>query len=62
MTNFDDVRSESTKEYDPSWPQIPDHPYKILVLGEFWISKTNALFNPIKQQLGDDYCIIDELY
>ena len=37
MINFDDVRSESTKEYDPSWPQIPDHPHKILVLGELWI-------------------------
>ena len=33
MINFDDVRSESTKEYDPSWPQIPDHPYKISTWG-----------------------------
>ena len=27
--NFDD----SAKEYNPNWPQIPDHSYRILIIG-----------------------------
>ena len=33
MVNFDDVNKETIKEYNPNWPQIPDHPYRILVIG-----------------------------
>ena len=28
MVNFDDVTKENIKQYNPNWPQIPDHPYK----------------------------------
>ena len=31
MTNFDDVIKEETKQHNPSWPQILDHPYRILI-------------------------------
>ena len=31
MINFDDVIKEETKEHYPNWPQIPDHPYRILI-------------------------------
>ena len=24
---------EETKEHNSSWPQIPDHPYRILIIG-----------------------------
>ena len=30
IINFDDVTKKYIKEYNPNWPQIPDHPYKIL--------------------------------
>ena len=33
MINFDDVIKEETKEHNPNWPQIPDHPYRILITG-----------------------------
>ena len=33
MINFDDVIKEETKEHDPNWPQISDHPYIILIIG-----------------------------
>ena len=33
MINSDDIGRERIKEHDPSWPQIPDHPYRILVVG-----------------------------
>ena len=33
MINFDDVIKEKTKEHNPNWPEIPYHPYKILIIG-----------------------------
>ena len=33
MINFDDVTRENIKKHDPNWPQIPDHPYRILIVG-----------------------------
>ena len=32
MTNFDDVIKDNIEERDPNWPQIPDHPYRILII------------------------------
>lgn len=29
MINFDDVTREQIKEYNPNWPKIPDHPYRV---------------------------------
>ena len=50
MINFDDVIKENIKEHNPNWPQIPDHPYKMLVIGRFTSGKTNSLFNLMSQQ------------
>ena len=33
MINFDDVKKENIKEHKPNWPQIPVHPYSILIIG-----------------------------
>ena len=32
MINFDDVKKEETKEHNPNRPQIPDHPYRIVII------------------------------
>ena len=32
MINFDDVTKENIKEQNPNWPQIPDYPYRILII------------------------------
>ena len=50
MINFDDVTKESTKEHNSNWPQIPDHPYR-LIIGGSGSGKTNSLFNIIRKQL-----------
>ena len=50
MTNFDDVIKEETKKHNPNWPQIPDHPYRILIIGISGSGKTNSLFNLINHQ------------
>ena len=33
MINFDDVTKENIAELNPNWPEISDHPYKILTTG-----------------------------
>ena len=33
MINFDAITKENVKEHDPNWPQIPDHPYSLLITG-----------------------------
>ena len=32
IIKFDDVTKENIKEHNPNWPQIPDHPYRILII------------------------------
>ena len=50
MINFDDITKEDLKEHNPNLLQIPDHPYKILVIRGSKTGKTNSLFNLINQQ------------
>ena len=32
MISFDDVTKENIEEHDSNWPQIPDHPCRILIV------------------------------
>ena len=45
MANLDDVTGENTKEHNPNWPQTPDHPHRILIIGGSGSGKTIALLN-----------------
>ena len=45
MINSDDVTEENIKEHDPNWPQIPDHPYRIVLIGGSGYGETNSLLN-----------------
>ena len=54
MINFDDVTKENIKEKNSNWPQISDHPYRILIIGGSGSRETNSLFNLISQQLDAD--------
>ena len=47
MFNFDYITKEHIKEYNPKRPEIPDHPYLILIIGGSGSGKTNALLNQI---------------
>ena len=33
MINFDDYVSENRTEHNKNWPYIPDHRYRILIIG-----------------------------
>ena len=39
------------------WPYIPDHPYRILIIGGSGSGKTNTLLNLINEHRG-----IDKIY
>ena len=57
LFNLDDIKNENRKEHNKKWPYIPDHPYRILIIGGSGSGKTNALPNLIKQQ-----AYIDKIY
>ena len=57
MINFDNYTNENKTEHNPKWPYIPDHPYRILIVGGSGSGKTNALLNLINSQLD-----IDKIY
>ena len=57
MINLDSITNKSNKEHNEKWSFIPDHPYRISIIGGSGSGKTNALLNLIKEQ--DD---IDKIY
>ena len=50
MIIFDDYVNEKKTEHNKNWPYIPDHPYRILIIGGSGSGKTNALINLINGQ------------
>ena len=57
MINLDSITNENNKEHIEKWPFIPDHPYRILIIGGSGSGKANALLNLIKEQDA-----IDKIY
>ena len=57
MINLDSITNENNKKHNEKWPYIPDHPYRILIIGGSGSGKTNALFNLLNKQND-----IDKIY
>ena len=57
MINFDDYTNENIVERNSKRSYIPDHPYRILIIGGSGSGKTNALLNLINNQPD-----IDKIY
>ena len=57
MINFDEYTNEKKIEHNFKWLYIPDHPYRILIVGGSGSGKTNALLNLINNQPN-----IDKIY
>ena len=50
MINFDKYTIKNKRKHNPSWPYIPDYPYRILIIGGSGSGKINALLNLINNQ------------
>ena len=57
MINLDTRINENNKKPSEKWPCIPDHPYRIIIIGGSGSAKTNALINLINEQND-----IDKIY
>ena len=57
MVNFDNYTNENIVEHNAKSPYIPDHPYRILIVGGSGSGKTNALLSLINNQPD-----IDKIY
>ena len=57
MITLDSITNENNKEHNEKWSYIPDHPYRILIIGGSGSGKTNALINLINGQND-----IDKIY
>ena len=64
MINFDEYTNENIIEHNSKCPYIPDHPYRILIIGGSGSGKTNALLNLINNQPDIDkiYLYAKDLY
>ena len=56
MINLDSITNEN-KKHNEKWPYIPDHPYRILIIGGSGSGKTSTLLNLINEQND-----IDKIY
>ena len=57
MINLDRITDENNKKHNEKWPYIPDHSYRILIIGRSASGKTNTLLSLINEQND-----IDKIY
>ena len=57
MINFDDYTNEKKTKHNLNWQYIPDHPYRMLIIGGSGSGKTTKLLNLINNQRD-----IDKIY
>ena len=50
MLNFDDYTNENKIRQSSNWPYIPDHPYRILIIGGSGSGKTSVLLNLVNNE------------
>ena len=57
MINLDSIINKNNEEHNGNWPYIPDHPYRILIIGGLGSGKANTLLNLINEEKD-----IDKIY
>ena len=57
MINLDSIISKNKKKHNDKRPYIPDHPYRMLIIGGSGSGKTNTMLNLINEQRD-----IDKIY
>ena len=57
MISLDSITNKNNKKHNEKWPYIPNHPYRIIIIGGSGSRKTNTLINLINEQND-----IDKIY
>ena len=57
MINLYNIINKNNNNHNKKWPYIPDHPYRMLIIGGSGSGKTNTLLNLVNEQKG-----IDKIY
>ena len=57
MIDLDNIVNNNNNNHNEKWPYVPDHPYRILIIGGSGSGKTNTLLNLINEQKD-----IDKIY
>ena len=50
MINLDNIKNDNNNNHNEKWPYIPDHPYRILIIGRSGLGKTKTLLDLINEQ------------
>ena len=50
MFNLDNISNKNNKKHNEKWPHIPDHPYRILIIGGAGSEKTKIFLNLINER------------
>ena len=50
MINLDNIANNNNEKHNEKWPQFPDHPYRILIIGGSGSGKTNTLLHLINKR------------
>ena len=50
MINLDNIINKNNNNHNEKQPHIPDHPYRILIIGGLGSGKTNTLLNLINKK------------
>ena len=58
--NLDHITNEDNKDHNEKLPYIPDHPYRMLIIGSFGSGKRKASPNSIKEKNSGN--LIDKIY
>ena len=64
MLHFDDYFNENKTKHNKNWPYIPNHPYRILIIGGSGSGKPDLLLNLIEKQpdIGEIYLYAKDPY
>ena len=54
MINLDNIVNNNNQQHNENWPYIPNHPFKILIIGGSESGKTNTLLHLINEQKDID--------
>ena len=61
MINLDSIINNNTNNHNEKWPHIPDHRYRISLIGGSGSRKTNTLLNLINEQRDKIYLYAKDL-